>query len=142
MRAATAPRRTLRFVGLSFVALAAYVAWDAARALWFREAPAESRTGIALAAVSVVVMPLLARAKRRVAAGLSSDALAAEATQTQLCTYLSAILLVGLALNATLGWWWADPVAALAMVPIIAHEGVEALRGRDTCGCGGAGRRE
>ena len=80
-------------------------------------------------------MPLLARAKRRVAAGLVSGALAAEATQTQLCTYLSAILLAGLALNATLGWWWADPVAALAMVPIIAREGVEALRGRDTCGC-------
>ena len=133
-----AERHALRFVGASFLALAGYVAVDAVHALWTREAPHESRVGIAIAAASVVVMPLLARAKRRVAAGLSSGALAAEATQTQLCTYLSAILLAGLALNATLGWWWADPVAGLAMAPIIAREGVEALRGRDTCGCAAA----
>jgi divalent metal cation (Fe/Co/Zn/Cd) transporter len=84
-------------------------------------------------ALSVVVMPLLARAKRRVARALASGALAAEATQTALCAYLSAIALAGVALNALLGWWWADPVAALAMTPIIAKEGVEGLRGRDSC---------
>jgi divalent metal cation (Fe/Co/Zn/Cd) transporter len=78
-------------------------------------------------------MPVLARAKRRVAIGLGSGALAAEATQTAVCTYLSAILLGGLTLNAALGWWWADPVAALAMVPLIAREGLEGLRGRSSC---------
>jgi len=78
-------------------------------------------------------MPLLARAKRRVALAMRSGALAAEAQQTSLCAYLSAILLAGLVLNATLGWWWADPLAALAMVPIIAKEGLEALRGDSAC---------
>jgi divalent metal cation (Fe/Co/Zn/Cd) transporter len=94
--------------------------------------------GIALAALSAVVMPLLARAKRRVALGMGSGALAAEATQTSLCAWLSVILLAGLALNAALGWWWADPVAALGMVPIIAREGIEGIRGRAACGdcCG------
>jgi divalent metal cation (Fe/Co/Zn/Cd) transporter len=136
-------RMAHRVVGACFLALAAYVAVDAAHSLWARDEPRESPLGIAIAAASVVIMPLLARAKRRVARGLSSGALAAEATQTALCSYLSAILLGGLALNAGLGWWWADPVAALAMVPIIVREGVEGLRGRDACGgacaAGGAG---
>jgi divalent metal cation (Fe/Co/Zn/Cd) transporter len=79
-------------------------------------------------------MPLLARAKRRVAARLSSRALRADSRQTNLCAYLSAILLIGLLANAVAGWWWADPVAALVMVPIIANEGVEALRG-EACAC-------
>ena len=128
--------RALKLVGWSFLILAAYVAFDAAMSLLRREAPDESRVGIALAAVSVVVMPLLVRAKRRVAAQLNSRALAADSKQTELCTWLSAILLGGLVLNALAGWWWADPVAALVMVPIIANEGVEALRG-ETCedGC-------
>ena len=78
-------------------------------------------------------MPLLARAKRRVALAMGSGALAAEARQTVYCTYLSAILLAGLMLNATAGWWWADPVAALAMVPIIAKEGLDGVRGRSVC---------
>ncbi|HMG70329.1 MAG TPA: cation transporter, partial [Gemmatimonadaceae bacterium] len=93
----------------------------------------ESTVGIALAVASLIVMPLLARAKRKVAIALNSRALRSEAQQTQLCTYLSAILLGGLALNAVFGWWWADPVAALVMVPIIGKEGIEALRGHDTC---------
>ena len=80
-------------------------------------------------------MPFLARAKRQVAVAIGSGALAAEAQQTMFCTYLSTILLVGLVLNATLGWWWADPVAALVMVPIIAREGIEGVRGRSTCEC-------
>jgi len=121
--------RALTLVGWSFLILAAYVAYDAISSLLRRDVPDESLVGIALAAVSVVVMPLLVRAKRRVAAQLNSRALAADSKQTELCTWLSAILLGGLALNALAGWWWADPVAALVMVPIIAREGIEALRG-------------
>ena len=124
---------TLRVVGVLFVALGIYVTWDAASALLKQEAPEESTVGIALAVASLIVMPLLARAKRKVAIALNSRALRSEAQQTQLCTYLSAILLGGLALNAVFGWWWADPVAALVMVPIIGKEGIEALRGHDTC---------
>ncbi len=127
-------RHTLTLVGVSFVVLALYVAVDAAKTLIAREPPRESPVGIALAALSLVVMPLLARAKRRVAAAMGSRALVAESQQTLICTYLSAILLGGLLLNALAGWWWADPVAALGMVPLIAHEGIEALRGRDACG--------
>ena len=127
-----AERTTLRIVGWCFIALALYVAADSAKTLWFREAPETSAAGMVVTALSVVVMPLLARAKRRVAGGLSSAALHADATQTSLCAYLSAITLGGLVLNAALGWWWADPVAALCMVPIIAKEGMAAVRG-DTC---------
>jgi|SRR5438094_341746 len=126
-------RLSLRVIGLLFLALAAYVGIDAVKALYSREAPSESIVGIVLAALSVVVMPLLARAKRTVAFQLGSGALAAESAQTSLCAYLSAILLGGLLLNATISWWWADPVAALAMVPIIAREGLEGIRGRSDC---------
>lgn len=122
----------LRLVGVSFLILAAWVGWDALATLWSREAPDESLVGIILAAVSLMVMPVLARAKRKVARGLGSRALEADSRQTDLCAYLSAILLVGLGLNATLGWWWADPVAGLAMLPIIGHEGFGALKG-ETC---------
>ncbi|HYH07093.1 MAG TPA: cation transporter [Thermoanaerobaculia bacterium] len=128
-------KRALQLVGVSFLVLAAYVAFDAGKALWVREAPDESTLGIVLAAISVVVMPLLVRAKRRVADAIGSRAMRAEAMQTQLCTYLSAILLAGLGLNAVAGWWWADPVAALVMVPIMVNEGREALRG-ESCDCG------
>ena len=100
-----------------------------------RQTPDASYVGIALVTLSLVVMPLLARAKRRVAAGLNSRALAADFRQTDICAYLSAILLGGLLANALLGWWWADPVAALVMLPVIVNEGVEALRGKvcDDC---------
>jgi divalent metal cation (Fe/Co/Zn/Cd) transporter len=121
--------RALRIVGASFLLLAAYVLYDAVKAIVLREPPEESIIGIALAAVSLVIMPLLVRAKRRVAREIGSRALEADATQTALCTYLSAILLAGLLLNATLGWWWADPAAALIMVPIIVREGLEGVRG-------------
>ena len=124
---------TLRIVGLLFLALALYVTVDAANALLKREPPETSTVGIVLAGASLVVMPLLARAKRKVATALGSRALRSEAQQTQLCTYLSAILLAGLTLNALFGWWWADPAAALIMVPIIGKEGVEALRGHNSC---------
>lgn len=126
-------RITLRIVGVSFLALAAYVTIDSALSLWRRERPDESKVGIALAAVSFVVMPWLVRQKRRVAASLGSRSLHAEANQTLMCTYLSAILLAGLLLNALLGWWWADPVAALLMVPIIGKEGIEGIRAEDNC---------
>lgn len=125
-------RTALRLVGVSFLLLAAYVTYDAARALALREPPEASYVGVGVAALSLVVMPLLARAKRRVAADLGSRAMRADSRQTDLCAYLSAILLAGLALNALFGLWWADPAAALVMVPIIAREGVEALRG-ETC---------
>jgi len=131
---AQAEQVTLRIIGALFIALAVYVTADAIRALFARSAPGESIVGIVLAALSLAVMPLLARAKRRVALAMGSSALAAEARQTVFCTYLSAILLAGLLLNATVGWWWADPAAALVMVPIIAKEGVDGLRGRSVCG--------
>lgn len=130
-------QRALRIVGASFLLLGVYVLFDAGKALIRREAPDASTVGIVLAAVSLMVMPLLARAKRRVALAIGSKALDADATQTLLCTYLSAILLGGLLLNATLGWWWADPLAALIMVPIIVREGLEGIRGercQDDCG--------
>lgn len=135
-RRAHSERTSHRIIGGLFMALALYVTVDAGLALWNREAPGESPVGIALAAASVLVMPYLARAKRRVGVALGSRALTAEAAQTSLCMWLSAILLGGLVLNATLGWWWADPVAALAMVPIIAREGVEGLRGESSCADG------
>lgn len=125
----------LKLVGICFLALAAWVGWDAIDSMVTREAPDESLVGIVLAAMSLVVMPVLARAKRRVAGGLRSRALEADSRQTDLCAYLSAILLVGLVLNAALGWWWADPVAALAMVPIIGREGLTALRGHRCDDC-------
>lgn len=125
----------LRIVGASFLLLAVWVAWDAVSSLVRREPPEESLVGIVLAAVSLVVMPLLARAKRRVARSIGSAALNADATQTALCTWLSAILLAGLLLNAVAGWWWADPAAALIMVPIIAREGLEGLRGERCDDC-------
>ena len=129
-------RLALRLVGVSFLMLAAYVAFDAGKSLLLREPPDESYVGIALAALSLVVMPLLARAKRRVAANLNSRALEADSRQTDICAYLSAILLAGLGLNALLGWWWADPVAGFVMVPIIVKEGIEALRGETCCSDG------
>lgn len=124
---------TLRIIGWSFLALAAYIAIDGAKSLWLHERPEGSTLGIMVLALSVIVMPLLARAKRRVARELGSRALEADAEQTSLCAYLSVIALAGVALNAALGWWWADPVAAMAMVPIIAKEGVEGIRGKDRC---------
>jgi len=124
---------SLRIVGACFVLLAIYVTYDSVKSLIRHESPRESIVGIVLAAVSLIVMPLLVRAKRKVARGIDSRALMADSKQTELCTYLSAILLGGLLLNALVGWWWADPVAALIMVPIIVKEGVEGLRGESCC---------
>jgi Predicted Co/Zn/Cd cation transporters len=126
-------RVTLRMVGACFLSLAAYVGYEAASNLVERKAPEHSLPGIILACVSLVVMPLLSRAKRRVGAHLKSAAMNADAKQTEFCTYLSAILLGGLILNMVSDLWWADPVAALIMVPIIAKEGVDGLRAKTCC---------
>src|ERR1700724_4514038 len=123
-------RRTLQVVGVCFLCLAVYIAYESATDLWSKRAPDHSIPGIVLACVSLVVMPLLSRAKRKVGSALGSAAMHADAKQTEFCTYLSAILLAGLLLNAVLGLWWADPVSALIMVPIIAKEGIEGLHGK------------
>jgi len=128
-------RVTHRVIGASFLVLAAYVAVDSVTTLWKREAPAASPAGLMILVLSLLVMPVLARAKRRVARALLSRALEADAAQTSLCAYLSLIALAGVGLNAAFGWWWADPVAALAMVPIVAKEGMEGLRGEAGCEC-------
>ncbi len=130
-----AERVSRRVIGWTFLALGAYVAFDSGSALWHRERPERSVVGVIVLALSVLVMPILARAKRRVAEGLGSAALRADATQTSLCAYLSAVGLAGVGLNALLGWWWADPVAALVMVPIIVREGLEGVRGESSCEC-------
>jgi divalent metal cation (Fe/Co/Zn/Cd) transporter len=127
-------RQALKLVGVSFLVLAVYVAYEATETLVTQEPPNASHVGIGLAVASVIVMPFLARAKRRVAARLASRALHADSRQTDICSYLSAILLLGLGAHALFGWWWADPAAGLLMVPIIGKEGVEALRG-ETCTC-------
>jgi divalent metal cation (Fe/Co/Zn/Cd) transporter len=129
-----AEQMTLRIVGACFLALAVYVGYEALRNLIEKRVPEHSLPGIMLACVSLIVMPLLSRAKRRVAANLDSPAMVADAKQTEFCAYLSAILLGGLLLNAISNVWWADPVAALIMVPIIAKEGVGGLRGNTCCG--------
>ena len=136
MQRARVERISHRTIGNLFLALALYVAYDAVHALLRHEAPEASIVGIALAMASLVVMPYLARQKRRIGTALGSRALISESAQTSLCTYLSAILLGGLLLNAVVGWWWSDPVAALLMVPIIAREGIEGLRGESPCADG------
>jgi divalent metal cation (Fe/Co/Zn/Cd) transporter len=125
----------LRIVGACFAALATYIGYESITDLVHRKIPESSLPGIILAAVSLIVMPLLSRAKRRVGRQLRSAAMNADAKQTEFCTYLSAILLGGLLLNTAFSIWWADPVAALVMVPIIAKEGYEGLQGKacDSC---------
>ncbi len=128
-------RTALKLVGISFLLLAAYVAFDSLKSLIERETPERSIAGIVIAVLSLIVMPWLARAKRKTAGRLDSAALHADSRQTSLCFYLSVILLGGLLLNAILGWWWADPVAALCMIPIIVNEGREALKGKPCSDC-------
>jgi divalent metal cation (Fe/Co/Zn/Cd) transporter len=126
---------THRIIGICFLALAAYVVVESTATLWKREAPEASPVGLAILSLSVLIMPILARASRHVARALGSRALEADAAQTSLCAYLSVIALAGVGLNAGLGWWWADPVAALLMVPIIAKEGLEGVHGEPGCDC-------
>jgi divalent metal cation (Fe/Co/Zn/Cd) transporter len=124
---------SLRIVGVCFLALAVYVGYESISDLVNRKPPEHSVPGILLACVSLIAMPLLSRAKKKVAKALGSAAMHADAKQTDFCVYLSAILLIGLLLNAAAGWWWADPTAALIMVPLIAKEGVEATQGKTCC---------
>ena len=121
--------RAARWAGVLLLALAVYIVGEAGRRLLTGDRTGESVVGIVLTALSLIVMPLLARAKLRVAASLGSRALRADAHETIVCAWLSATTLLGLGLNAMLGWWWADPVAALAMLPLIVREGIEAWRG-------------
>ena len=129
-------RLTLRIVGACFVALSVYVAFVAISNLLQKHSPAHSVAGIAIACAALVAMPLLSRSKKQIGHQLGSGAMVADARQADFCAYLSAILLFGLILNAILGWWWADPVAALAMTPIIAKEGIGALQGKPCCQTG------
>ena len=124
-----AESRAVKVVGETFFALAAYVGYEAARDLWHRRAPEFSLPGFILAALSLVVMPVLGTAKRRLARALQSRALAADGMETLLCSYLSATLLLGLGLNGWKDWWWADPVAGLAITGFMIREGLEALGG-------------
>jgi divalent metal cation (Fe/Co/Zn/Cd) transporter len=119
-------RRALRVVSVTFFLLSAYIAWEAVRKLGGFEPPEPSMLGIVVAALSVILMPALGWMKHRTGQKLGSKALMADAKETMVCWYLSVTLLVGLGLNAALGWWWADPVAALAMIPLLLHEGREA----------------
>jgi Co/Zn/Cd efflux system component len=127
-------QQALRLIALSFFALAAYVAQDSVRALLAQAEPDASPVGIALAATSLCVMPFLSRVQRRTGRALHSSAVVADSAQTLLCTYLSAVLLVGLLLNATLGWGWADPLAGLVIALIALKEGRDAWRGESCCG--------
>jgi divalent metal cation (Fe/Co/Zn/Cd) transporter len=127
-------RAALRALAVSFFALAAYVTVEAVGALVAGEQPDVSLVGIALAVASILIMPWLSRAQRRTGQALGSKAVEADGKQTRLCAYLSGVLLVGLLLNATLGWGWADPVAALVIAAVAVREGVEAWRG-DHCDC-------
>ncbi len=126
-------RVALRVIAGSFLALAAFVTVEALRTLLAGAAPERSTVGIALVATSVVVMPFLSLAQRRAGRELGSASAVADSTQTLLCTYLSAAVLVGLVLNAAVGWWWADPLVALGLAVIAVREGRNALRGDPCC---------
>ncbi len=130
-----AERRAVRLIAATFLVLAVGVGIESIRKLLGGEHAEESAVGIALAVVSLIVMPLLARAKRRVGERLGSRAVTADATETTLCVWLSAILLVGLVANAALGWWWADPVAALGVVYVAGREGIEHWRADELDDC-------
>jgi divalent metal cation (Fe/Co/Zn/Cd) transporter len=127
-------RMALRLMAASFFALAAYVGFESVRALLGGHEPEVSRVGIGLAIASLTVMPFLSWAQRRTGRALGSTAVVADSTQTLLCSYLSAVLLAGLVLNATLGWHWADPLAGLVIAAIAIREGREAWRGEGCCG--------
>ncbi|WP_329119933.1 cation transporter [Streptomyces sp. NBC_01353] len=126
-------QRTLRIIAVSFFALAAYVSFDAVRALTGTGEAESSVPGIVIAALSLAIMPFLSAAQRRAGRELGSASAVADSKQTLLCTYLSAVLLVGLVLNATLGWSWADPIAALVIAAIAVKEGRDAWQGKGCC---------
>jgi len=120
-------KRALLFVGVSFFLIGAYVLYEALTSLWRREVPEHSTVGIVLAVASLIIMPLLGWMKLQTGRELQSRALVADAKETFVCAYLSLALLMGLGFNALFGWWWADPVAGMAMLPLIFHEGWETV---------------
>jgi divalent metal cation (Fe/Co/Zn/Cd) transporter len=129
-------RRAVRLIALTFLAIALYIVYDSiARLLGVNDEPHTSPIGLAITALSLVVMPTIAWAKRRVATGLGSAALTADAGQTQLCTYLSAVVLIGLASNTLFGWWWMDPVAGLLVAGLAVREGWKAWTSGELCEC-------
>lgn len=128
-------RQALRIIGITFFALSALVGIESIHSLIAGEQPDASVAGIALTTVSLIVMPILARAKRRVGQQLGSRSVEADSRQTQACVYLSAVVLIGLAANAAFGWWWADPVAALGVVAFLFQEGREALEAEHIDDC-------
>jgi divalent metal cation (Fe/Co/Zn/Cd) transporter len=138
----TRERRALRLMALAFFALAAYVIVESVRGLFFGGEPESSPVGIGLAIASLIVMPLLSWAQRRTGRALASTTVVADSTQTLLCTYLSAVLLVGLVLNATLGWGWADPIAGLVIAAVALREGTGAWKGEGCCAIGATGHAE
>lgn len=123
--------RVHRFIGATFLALAVYVLVQASLMLWLQQPPEETLVGVALTTASVLIMPLLAWKKLQVADRMGSASLRAEAKETLACVYLSVTVLIGLAANALLGWWWADPLAALLIIPWLVREGLEGWRGED-----------
>lgn len=125
--------RARKLVAASLFLLAAYVTFDAGRTLWSGDRPDFSPIGVGLLVLSIAVMLWLARAKRALARDLESEALEADAAQTTACWWLSVAALVGVGLNGLLGWWWADPVAALAIAVLVAREGREAWQGKACC---------
>jgi divalent metal cation (Fe/Co/Zn/Cd) transporter len=129
-------RQALRMMAIAFFALTGYVVVESLRSLFLHAEPDSSAVGIGLAIASLIVMPFLSWAQRRTGRALGSAAVVADSRQTLLCTYLSAVLLVGLVLNATMGWGWADPVAGLVIAAVAAREGVEAWRGEGCCAPG------
>lgn len=131
-------RVAMRLIAVSFFGLAAFVTGDAIRSLVSREPAEHSTVGIVLAAVSLVVMPVLSWAERHTGRELGSGSAVADSKQTLLCTYLSAVLLLGLVLNITLGWYWSDPIAALVIAAVAVKEGREAWRGDACCVPGSA----
>lgn len=133
----TRERLALRLMAFAFFGLAAYVTVDAARVLLGAAEPDASTIGVVLALVSLMVMPFLSWAQLRTGRALASGSVVADSKQTLLCTYLSVVLLIGLLVNAWLGWWWADPLAGLVIAGVAVKEGLEAWRG-EACGCGPA----
>jgi len=134
-RAEAVERRALRLIGVTFLVLAAFIAVDSIRALVGRHEPDASIVGIVLTSLSLLVMRWLARSKRQVGVAMGSRAVEADSAQTSACVYLSAVVLVGLVLNAVLGWWWADPLAALGVVVFLVREGREALHAEHADDC-------
>jgi divalent metal cation (Fe/Co/Zn/Cd) transporter len=129
----TRERQALRLLAFSFFGLATYVTFESVRSLIGGSHPDTSPVGIGLAIASLIIMPVLSWAQRRTGRALGSNAVVADSTQTLLCTYLSAVLLAGLVLNATLGWAWADPIAGLIIAAVAVREGIEAWRGEGCC---------